>query len=145
MRSSKTGFVFAHSNGGGDFSTEVRQKIQIFDAAQYPFANLQTAIQISTRQDDAKLVATRPEHKILGSDRGTQDGRQRLEPRVYDIPVHVIYSLKAIYVEHQHNQRELPAVGPYDFPAQHFVKVSEVVDTRQAIGNQSLFVKFWLH
>ena len=143
MRSSKTGFVLAHSNGRGDFSAKARQKIQIFDAAQYPFANLQTAIQISTRQDDAKLVATRPEHKILGSDRGTQDGRQRLEHSVSDdIPVQVIYSLKAIYVEHQHNQRELPAVGPYDFPAQHFVKISEVVDTRQAIDNQSPIVEF---
>jgi hypothetical protein len=53
--------------------------------------------------------------------------------------------LKPFYVDHEHRQREPPAVGPYDFPAQHFVKVSEVVDTRQAIDNQSPFVKFWLH
>src|SRR5262249_32601328 len=31
MRSSKTGFVFAHTNGGGDFSSKARQKIPIFD------------------------------------------------------------------------------------------------------------------
>src|SRR5262245_16200893 len=58
MRSSKTGFVLAHSNGRSDFSTKARRKIQIFDAAQYPFTNLQTAIQISTGQDTAKLVVT---------------------------------------------------------------------------------------
>jgi hypothetical protein len=33
----------------------------------------------------------------LGSDRGTQDSRQRLEDSVSDdMPVHVIYSLKAV-------------------------------------------------
>src|SRR5215813_6117539 len=102
MRWSKTGFVFAQTNGYRDFSSQARQKGRSFDAAQYPFANKQTAIEISGRQNDAKLVATRPEHKILGSDRGTQYSRQRLEHSVSDdIPVHVIYSLKAIYVEHQ--------------------------------------------
>src|SRR5262245_18460527 len=45
--------------------------------------------------------------KILGSDQGMQDSRQRLQDGVSDdMPVYVIYSLKAIYVERKHRQRE---------------------------------------
>src|SRR5262245_47330352 len=105
MRSFKTGFVFAHTDSDGDFFRQTGQKIRRFDAIQYPFANKQTAIEISAWQNDTKLVSTEPEHEILRSDRGTEDSRQGLEDAVSDdMPVHVIYSLEAIYVEHKHRQ-----------------------------------------
>ncbi len=62
-----------------------------------------------------------------------QDSRQRLQDRVPDdMPVYVIYSLKSIYVEHKHRQRERISISDDYFDEELILSAASAASAARA-------------